>query len=317
MEKKDFLLFVKRLFIFAILVIMVDRFAGACLKKLYFSQKKGQFSQITYSLDSTRQDVLVFGSSRAIRHYDSDILAEKLNKTVYNVGMDGQMIPYYRALQEVIFKRYTPQVIILDINPWELNKGEGKYHKLSALLPYVEQHQELLPYINYANELEYLKLNSKVYPFNSSLFIGIYNVILKNKLPDYANGYLPLDRTMKEKEYKYSKEKSAFSAQQEEKQKDIYDDKSIELLHQFLKDTKEKNVKTLVVISPTIFSNSFNSTKLQKIKEIVSAYPHVEFYDYSQDDTFIDNYKLFADIYHLNKEGAELFTAKLANSIIQ
>ena len=51
MEMNGFLLFAKRLTIFMLLVVVVDHIGGYALKKLYFSQEKGQFSQITYSLD--------------------------------------------------------------------------------------------------------------------------------------------------------------------------------------------------------------------------------------------------------------------------
>lgn len=317
MEMNGFLLFAKRLTIFMLLVVAVDRIGGFVLKKLYFSQEKGQFSQTTYSLDSTTHEVLIFGSSRAIRHYSPAILSEKLNKSVYNVGMDGQMIPYYAALQEVILNRYTPEMIILDVTPWELNAGEAKYHKLSALLPYVDEHPELVKYISYTSDLELVKLYSHIYPFNSSLFIGLYNFILKNKLPDYANGYLPLKRVMGEKGFKSQKAKSVYEAAAEEKRKDIYDEKAIALLHQFLKKADEKNIKTRVVISPVIFSNSFNRTKLQKLKDIVSAYPKVTLYDYSQDTGYTDNFELYADIFHLNETGAEIFTSRLANEIVK
>ncbi|MFC7523365.1 hypothetical protein ACFQRK_05390 [Parapedobacter sp. GCM10030251] len=311
-----FLRFAKRLLIFILLVVAVDRIGGFVLKKLYFSQEKGQFSQITYSLDSTTHDVLVFGSSRAIRHYSPAILSEKLKKSVYNVGMDGQMIPYYAALQEVILNRYTPKMIILDVTPWELNAGEAKYHKLSALLPYVDEHPELLKYVSYSSDLEPVKLYSHIYPYNSSLFIGLYNFLLKNKLPDYANGYLPLERSMGEKGFKIQKANAVHEAAAEEKQKDIYDEKAIALLRQFLRKAEEKNIKTLVVVSPVIFSNSFNSTKLQKLRDIVADYPAVKFYDYSQDTNYTDKFQLYADIFHLNKKGAERYSSELAHDIV-
>ena len=315
MERKQILLFFQRLAILIFIVITVDRIGGYALKTLYFSQKKGQFSQITYSLDSTKHDILIFGSSRAIRHYASDILVNSLGKSVYNVGMDGQMIPYYSALQEVILARYNPEMIILDINPWELNRGEAKYHKLSALLPYVEESPELLKYVSYASDMESIKLYSKIYPYNSSLFIGLYNLILKNRLPNYINGYLPLERVMNYREYKDSKDKFVYEAKAEEKQKDVYDLRSIDLLRQFLKKAEERDIKVMVIISPAIFSNSFNDTKLQKLKGIVAEYPNIAFFDYSKDKDFIDHYELFADVFHLNKAGAKVFTTKLANII--
>ena len=61
-------LFLKRLFLFIIVVIIADHLIGLLLSQLYFNQHKGQYAQTTYAIDSTNQDIIVFGSSRAVRH---------------------------------------------------------------------------------------------------------------------------------------------------------------------------------------------------------------------------------------------------------
>ena len=126
MQQSDIIKFLKNILLFVILVAICDQLLGYALDSLYFSLKKGQYAQTTYSIDSTKQEVMIFGSSRALHHYASTLLSKELNKTVYNAGRDGQFIPYYCALQDAVLKRKKPEVIILDVNVWEVAPNNEK-----------------------------------------------------------------------------------------------------------------------------------------------------------------------------------------------
>jgi hypothetical protein len=97
MQQSDIIKFVKNILLLVILIAICDQLLGYGLQSLYFSLKKGQYAQTTYSIDSTSQDVVIFGSSRALHHYASTLLSEELNQSVYNAGRDGQFVPYYRT----------------------------------------------------------------------------------------------------------------------------------------------------------------------------------------------------------------------------
>jgi hypothetical protein len=139
--------FLTRLLFFLLILFLVDFALGSFLQIIYYNQTKGQFAQTTTSIDKTNQDILIFGSSRAVRHYSPEILTKKLKMSCYNVGRDAQMIPYDAAIQEAVFARYKPKMIILDVNSWELSPNDSKYEKLSILLPYVYNHPEFLKYL--------------------------------------------------------------------------------------------------------------------------------------------------------------------------
>lgn len=188
MEKRSVIRFLTRLAIFCIILIVIDRIVGFAFKKVYFSQRVGQFSQTTYAIDSARQDIMIFGSSRAVRHYSSPIIAQGLGLSCYNSGRDGQMIPYSTAVQEVSLNRHKPKLIILDINPWELAVNPSKYEKLTILLPYCNEHPELIKYIAEVSEFERYKLFSQTYPYNSSIFILGTNALLPNSVKKIVAG---------------------------------------------------------------------------------------------------------------------------------
>lgn len=310
-----FIKFLKKLFIFFVILFVGDRLLGLGLEKLYFNQKYGQFADISYSVDSVKQKVLIFGSSRAYHHYSTSIISQKLSKSTYNVGMDAQMIPYSSAMQEIILKRYKPEIMILDISPWEIYEGSEKYEKLTALLPYVNSHPELLKYTDYIGDWEKVKLNSKVYPYNSTLFITFYNMLKVDKDISY-NGFVPLNRTMSKQEFISSKTKIDAEARNELKKSIKYDSLAIALYDGFMKRANQHHINTFVIVSPTIYRNSFNQEAIKKLKKLSEKYEMITFLDFSRKSEFNNNYELFSDVFHLNAKGAKIFTNEFTSYLI-
>jgi hypothetical protein len=303
--------FLKRLFLFLIVLIVVDYSLGFLLETAYFSQKKGQFAQTTYAVDSTKQDILIFGSSRAVRHYSPSIIGKALNMSCYNVGRDAQLIPYYAAIQEATLKRYKPKLIIVDVNSWELSPGEGKYEKLSILLPYCRRHPELRSYVEQGSKQERLKLWSRIYPYNSSLFVLGYNSLFPNKVASDDHGYVPLtgemtDLMLKDHMERMKTDKSELGNQ--------IDPKALAYYTQFLSNTTKYGIKTYVIISPKILKEPMNF-KVQRLMDVASKFSNVKFINFSADPKYNFKYEMFADVFHLNQKGAEAFSKDLISHL--
>lgn len=316
MQNADILKFAKSAVLFVIVMFLVDRLIGFSLEKLYFSLKKGQFAQTTYSIDSTNQDILIFGSSRALHHYSSPILSQKLGSSLYNAGRDGQFVPYYCALEDAIFKRKLPKLLILDVNVWEVAPNDEKYEKLSMLLPYIGRHPELNKYIKEISEWESVKLVSKTYPYNSTVFVSLHDFLFAKNIPEDDNGYFPLDRTMSKKDFDtYSIKKLTYDKKREG-MKVPFDTKAIKYYEYFLNQVDSLKVPTYVVISPTILKEPSTKEKLL-IENIAKRYKHVKFLDYSANPKYNNQYQKFADEFHLNAAGAQEFSEEFANYISQ
>lgn len=314
MEKLNLKIFLKNLALFIVLLILCDRLIGFALEKSYFSLKVGQFAQTTYTLDKAAPDILVFGSSRALHHYSSEILSSKLQKSIYNAGSDGQFLPYYCAAQEVILQRKIPKVIILDVNIWELGPNESKYIKLASLLPYVSEHPLLKKYTSEISDFENLKFISKTYPYNSTLLISTYDHLFSNKLPEDDRGYFPLVRTIPKNQFQEYKEQQRIYNQKRAKQHIKIDEKAMVYYRKFLQRCKDLNIKTYVIISPTLLKEPKSKEKIL-LEIIAKDYPNVTFLDYSHDVNYNNQYQLFADDFHLNNFGAEKFSKELADKI--
>ncbi len=307
-------IFLKRLFLFLIVVIVIDQLLGLLLSHLYFNQHKGQYAQTTYAVDSANQDIIIFGSSRAVRHYSPTILSNAFGKSCYNVGRDGQMIPYYAALEDVIFNRQKPKMVIIDINSWEFFEGNSKYEKLSILLPYCHKHPELIKYLETSSPFERYKLFSAIYPFNSSLFIATNNKLFENKLSLAENGYDPLDKNMDEAGIAFTKKIIAKEKMDVSVKTAKIDTLAMRFYKQFLQKCADAKIPTYVVISPTIAPEN-SSIRKDKLIEITKLYPTATFLDFSSNPNYNNHLEKFADIFHLNKKGSEEFTKELVSKI--
>jgi len=308
--KPDIIIFLKRIVLFILLFIAADQALGFLLEHIYFNQEKGQFAQTTYSVDRTHEDILVFGSSRAVRHYSPAILSKAFNMSCYNVGRDAQMIPYYTAIQDVIFNRYKPKIILLDVNSWELAPGESKYEKLSILLPYCREHPELVKYINQSSKWEKIKMFSRTYPYNSSLFILGYNYLFANRIPADEHGYAPLIGEMTDAMLEDHKRRMASGEEAKNDNSRDIDKKSLAYYEQFLAKTAKAGIKTYVIISPKILNENINY-RVEKLIEVAGRFKNVKFINFSNDPRYNYRYEKFADVFHLNKQGSEEFTNDL------
>jgi len=319
MSNKPVIRFFVRFAAFSIILIAADRLAGIALKKIYFSQHVGQYSQTTYAIDSAKQDILIFGSSRAVRHYSPSIISKASGLSCYNSGRDGLMIPYAAAVQEVSLARHIPKLIILDISPRELGIDRVKYERLSILLPYCSEHEQLTKYIKEVSPFEPDKLVSKTYPFNSSAFVLACNTLLAKSASKDDNGYLPLENSLTKTEIDDYKNRMVARAKKIREKTEVAEDKAVAYFKQFLDNAAKYNIKTLVVISPTILKNPFylDNQTLERdlIEKITGQYKNVTFLDYSKDPRFNGHSEKFADYFHLNVQGSTEFSQLIARDV--
>ncbi len=295
-------------FKFIIIIIAIDFCFGFFTKELFFSQTTGKFKRVTYAIRDANEDVIIFGSSHAHRHYVPEVIEKRISKTCYNAGADGQQLLFHRAMQKMIFKRNLPKIIILNIDENFLFKSEAAYNRLTDLNPYYAGYRnELKPILNLNSSAIDLKLFFNSYKTNSTLMHAI-KYYIKPQI-DYK-GYRPLFGEMtvdKIEEYKKSKLEDEFI--------EFIDTNFVDALKDFIDDAQENKVKVVFVTSPNLMPRDTSKNEsFQKIKEIAKL-KKVLFIDFSNSPKFINKLDLFHDITHLNNKGATLFSASVANLI--
>lgn len=295
-NNSDFYKFARNFIILFVILLVLDYAIGTTLKHYYFKQKSGLLYRTTYSIDSTKANFVVFGSSRANHHYVPSVFENKFNTTFYNCGRDGCNMIYSVAVLSAVVDRYKPKQIVFDFIPGDL--GSSEEDKLSPLLPY-RNNPAIKPYIKYNSQFEKYKLLSKMYPYNSLLTnIIVGNLAANKKRSMNEEGYVALDKIMPDEPKKVFEAKPIIPLR-------------AKILDDILFKLNQKQIPVVVVISPSYLSYKPDNAEAVTIKNICSKYNNAKFINYENSPDF-DDHQLFSDNFHLNNTGAIKFSKDLS-----
>lgn len=300
--KKHIIRFLLKMLFIALVLVACDWGTGKILKQFYFRQFSGFSYRTTYAIDSTTAEIIILGSSRANHNYVPEVIEDSLHYTSYNAGRDGNYVLYNYAIFKSITKRYNPKMIIIDIQPSDIDYNKTEYERLSALLPYYQMHPEIRQIVCQRGPFEKIKLFSKIYPYNSMILqIAVGNIDKnKTKQPD-IKGYVPIFRTIKDEKIDTTRTSTT-----------NVDETKMSALKEIISTCKQKGIKLVFVYSPIRII--IRDTYYYSLSGLCSE-NGIRYLDMSNDQTFLSNYKYFADYDHLNDEGARLFSAMLADKI--
>jgi hypothetical protein len=279
--------------------IISDIIIGTGLQSLYFRQKQGKYYNLTYALEQQTADILILGSSRAMHHYNPDIISDSLQMSCFNAGYDGQSILCHKAFLDVIIGRYTPKVIILDVNTAELDISDKSYDMLSVLNPYVKRHPILRETVKMRSPFEKIKHLSRVYPYNSVLGRTVMGSLNFKTRDVTENGFYAIKGvfidSLKEVTYKEVP----------------LDNNKINAFNQFLSDCTSRGISVYVVQSPSFQYETNNSNSMSYIIAACEQL-QIPFISYQNREDFADS-RLFRDPTHLNDIGADKFSYDFAH----
>lgn len=290
------------LLLIAILFVL-DRGLGALIEYYLLKEKQGDSSITAHALMRTKEDIVVFGSSRAAHHYVTNIFHEQTGLSCYNVGKDGVKMLYYEAILKGMLSYHQPKIIILDLNLSDFEGEEDEQQRvITSLLPFFGRNEEVRRQIYNSDKIEFYKAKlSWLYRVNSmpsSIIQHHLGIGQKNE-----NGYEPL----KGNRVKFSKMQYANNINYKESQPQV------EAFERFVEAVTKKGIKLYVFVSPIVKTKKFNA--VNTADKVLNKYG-LKCYDYSKlyDISSID---LFYDMSHLNKNGAEQFTKKLISDHFQ
>jgi len=291
---------------FILLVIACDFTAGKVLDYVYFHTTSGKYNKLNYVIRKSKEDILVFGNSHAECHYIPSIIKDSLHESCFNAGFRNQDILFTYAIHETILDRFSPKLIIFNIDKEMLYANKEAYEnqkgKLSELLPFCNKEQGIRSVIEDRSIFEKFKLQSGIYPFNSSV-VYLIKYLLSHS-DNYKDGYYPI----------FGKLNPA-----SETKKDLSGAKAVEHLNRELVGKMLEifdhfhahNTRIVAVISPTF-------RKYWLINDSVASIfsrQGIPLLNYSRDQRFHNNASYFSDDHHLNNEGAKLFSAIVAHDI--
>lgn len=293
-------------FILAILALC-DRLAGLALDWFRDHSPDGRYYKTSYSLKTCKEELIIIGSSRGEQNYVPKIFEDSLGLACWNASRGGQGLPYFRAIEEGILDRYTPKVVILNVDENDL-ASPPDYEIAGILKPYYHSCPPIRPVLNKASNFEWLLMQSRLYEYNSSFYY-----LLR---PYFIRG---LDGETSDKGWKpnWGNIKAELTKKKEiemETNKDSLNKEAVGLLETFVNKIRQRGCRLIFVVSPNYGRNSELSLTVKYLRE-KSKKDNIPLFVYSSDTSFITNPDYFADPDHLNVTGAEIFTRDLVHKI--
>lgn len=285
--------FIIRVGLFGLLMLAIDFAAGRTMAALVNRAKGGDTGRNNYICNQTNEDMIIFGSSRAIHHYDPTLLTKATGFSVYNCGQDGNGILLHYGRWQMISQRYHPKVIIYDITPgFDLIEDEDNHKYLKWLKSFY--HRKGIPQL-FADidSTETLKMNFSLYRYNSSFI----QIVSDNVHPIQAlgiAGYRPLVGELDPMKIKPENKK---------KTAPVYDAIKLKYLQRFIDERGQS--KLIFVISPQWYA--MREAQYAPIKQLCKQ-NGIAFVNFANSPKYVHQDRWFKDGSHLNQRGAEEFT---------
>ena len=245
-----------------------------------------------------KADVLILGPSTAYHHYDCRIIEDSLGITCFNAGRDGQNIIYDVMVLEGFFTRCTPKLVVVDVTHSTLSDTwMSSLNDFNCYYGFLQPIDDIIDSIG--GPLDRFKRMSNIYRYNKT-WEWLLNARFAKTAED-LNGYRPLEVKVI-KGLKATKESGRF----------VMDDRCRHYLERIINVCKEKDVKILFTISPTLIIDEGNFAK--DVNDVLQK-KGLGLMNWNGDTSYINHPELFYDKTHLNAKGAEVFTKEFVGKV--
>lgn len=289
---------ISKLFIYFVVVILgvviIDVMFRLIFTPFFDNPPINTKAGATYKFVSCKEpaDIIILGASRANHHYKSTQIEDSLGVKVFNYGWDGRCTLYqYLCLLKGI-ENGGLKTVILDLSEAQLSK-EWVDERISDLYPYYWKNDTVKMIVD---EVE----KNRIAPFMLSALIQ-YNSQYLNLVAPIAStkGYTPLPYTGKPVKFSTNNTKNEF---------DYYSDIAIKYLYRMSEVCKNRNIKFIVCLSPSLSITKYNEDYLSSLcssNGIVCI---------NMSHNIVEPL-LFSDDSHLNDKGATRFTSNLIKEL--
>lgn len=285
-----------------LLAVCIDIAVGKVGSYLVQSSRGGNIGRHEYINRFADEELLIFGSSRAIHHYDPRILRDSLGLSSYNCGTDGCGVLLSYMQFSNIALRHKPKIIVYDMyGPYDFLQEPDLSKYLGWERVYYGHLSAEADSVFYdVNPAEKWKMLSQSYRYNSKIL---------NLLSDY---FAPRQGDI----MGYRPEKQVISDEAEPPAPwptTGLDGLKMKYLTKLAQRCSRMGIKLYICVSPYYFES--NDEQLPgAVRSILDEYGAVVL-DHSADRDFIGKREYFSDTNHLNEAGATLYTSKIASEI--
>lgn len=296
--------FVIRISLFAILFGIVDILFGYSMNAISEQAETGDAGLENYICNELKDDILVFGSSRAKNHYNTQMMTDSLGISCYNCGANGCgiILAYGRLL--MLLERHTPKTIIYEVTPIFDYLDQIDNHRYLVGLKQHYNNPSIDSIILSVDPTERYKMISGMYRHNTSCWRNFFQYTHKPSKSQATRGFVPQYREMDT--LKISKKHRSDHS----KKSYVYDSLKINYINKFI--DKTNGINLIFVVSPTWSGQ--DTLALDTIKQICKK-KKIPFIDYSNSSKYLYHNEYFQDGGHLNARGADEFTRDMIHEL--
>jgi len=288
--------------LFLAVFFFLDRFLYEVIMAGFQRTTTGEAGGIINKALQKRVDLLILGSSRAVHHYDPRVLHSVLYLSAYNAGCNSQEIHYMKGLTDLVLKRYTPRITIINIDAGSVQDALADLRKATTLASFMSESEVIREMIYSISPLERFKYASLSYRFNNKPFAIIKNLFAEDRS---ISGFKAMEGVLKPEE---SLENVLTSP--------VADTYMMELLRTVIRQLKNSGTHVVLAHSPRWTKEGtlspYRKPILLEIRQLAKD-EQVSFIAVTLENTSeFQNSKFFMDTAHLNSEGAQLFSEIIA-----
>jgi len=305
------------------IIIVIASGIAACVISDYFLQRGfenceddvvGKLNEIIK--DTTYYDVVCFGSSRALAHFNPQVIHDKLNLSAYNAGVNGAcIIDINLLIKAYLHNRRPPKLIVFHVD--DFTYETDRLSELPRYFPFInnkEVYNSLKPYnetVNYVHSVNFLRI---MYYNDLLKWISIKTLLGIGARDEYklVNGYRVnatqwngldeegMNRRIEKINSLYVKTESEAAGEP--------------LFMEVLEICKKKNIRLLFSSSPIVhgeLNKLYEHTKT-KIEKMSSGYNVSYLWMHAEE---WDRKIYFYDYLHMNFNGANRYTEALAEKM--
>jgi hypothetical protein len=257
-------------------------------------------------------DYVFLGSSRALVHYDPQIIEEGLNKSSYVLGLNATGYDLQEVMRELYFNNNeAPEILFQNVDVTSFRKTKQFFKK--PYLPYYSLNTVGI-LKNFDDDVipEYL---IPMYKYRGYLF-EMEKLVEKSNIK-VSKGYIEMDLNWDGNLEKL--ENRAVNGKLD--LNDVDFDKGFIEMENLIEETRDKNTKLVFLWAPEYykripFEEPHYSRLVENFRSLERNNENVYFIDFSL-DSLSYNHEYFYNTFHLNKEGVAIYNKKLIDSIQQ
>lgn len=295
--------FLRNLILFGLIltaVLVIEDLLVTCAFHNKITRKYRVWNEIIHT--PINADLLIIGNSRAWVQYSPQILDSILGTNAYNIGIDGSAINRQRARYD-IYRYYQPKpkYIILNVEHFTLCGLTMGYER-----------EQFMPYIFYPYIRNRIKEAGEPFSFGE-LYIPMYRYYMNNVYDEYTK----FDYIIKKG---YLGQNIQWDGSKLDAVEPYYaqvDSQALNIFIDFLEEMQQDSLQIVLVLAPIYVGAT---EKVLNYDEIIELYANIaskfgiKFLDYSNMPICADT-SYFYNATHMNKQGAELFSTRLAHDI--